>query len=139
MPPYCKSGFAAPRRTLGYTLSIFASLAIFLSGALKFIPLASALEPLEKLGLEAYALEVGLAEVALAILYWLPRTQRLGFFLLCTYIGAILLGEILMDEFPLPALILGTMIYLGTYLRMPTLFSTPTINTNSDPSGKNEY
>lgn len=139
MPRYHTSGLSATRRALGYTLSIFASLAIFLSGVLKFFSVAPALEPLEKLGLETYALEVGLAEVALAILYWLPRTQRLGFFLLCTYTGAILLGEIVMDEFPLPALVLGSMIYLGTFLRMPTLFSTSAAaaNTNSAPPGNN--
>jgi len=123
MPRYHEDGLSKLQRGLGYTLSILATFAIFLSGLLKVFPVPQALEPLEKLGLESYAFEVGLAEVGLALLYWLPRTQRLGFFLLCTYIGAILLGEILMDEFPLPALALGFMIYLGTYLRMPTLFA----------------
>jgi len=112
------------QRTVGYILSIMATTAIFFSGFLKFISLPQALEPLDKLDLASYALWVGIAEVGLVILYWLPSTSRLGFFLLCSYIGAIFLGEILMDEAPLPALLLGMMIYVGTYLRVPELFSS---------------
>ena len=138
MPRYHESGLSKSRRGMGYVLSILATFAIFLSGLLKIFPVAQALEPLEKLGLASYAFEVGLAEVLLALLYWLPRTQRLGFFLLCSYIGAILLGEILMDEFPLPALLLGIMIYFGTYLRMPTLFSSSSApNMNPDQTARN--
>lgn len=110
------------QRIGGYALSLMATFAIFLSGVFKLFHLPQAIEPLEKLDLAPYALWVGLAEVALAFFYWLPATSRLGFFLICSYIGAILLGEILMGEFPFPALILGCMIFLGTYLRTPSLF-----------------
>lgn len=110
------------QRKGGYALSLMATIAIFLSGVFKLFSLPRAIEPLEKLDLAPYALWVGLAEVALVLFYWLPATSRLGFFLICSYIGAILLGEILMGEFPFPALILGCMITLGTYLRTPSLF-----------------
>jgi hypothetical protein len=106
----------------GYALSLLATIAIFLSGVFKIFPIPQAIEPLEKLDLAPYALWVGLAEVVLVLFYWLPPTSRLGFFLICSYIGAILMGEILMGEFPFPALLLGCMIYFGTYFRMPSLF-----------------
>ncbi len=112
------------QRIGGYALSLAATAAIFLSGVFKFLSLQQALEPLEKLDLVSYALWVGIAEVGLVILYWIPATSRMGFFLTCSYIGAIFLGEILMGEAPVPALLLGIMIYLGTYLRMPDLFSS---------------
>lgn len=111
------------QRIMGYILSLIASVSIALSGVLKWVPVAWAMAPLEKLELAPYAFWVGAAELVCVVLYWLPRTQSLGFFFLCTYTGAILLAEILMGEFPLPALILGACIYLGTLLRRPTLLS----------------
>jgi len=110
-----------PQRILGYAFSIIASLIIAISGVLKWIPVASAIEPLELLDLADFAIWVGAAELVCVILYWLPRTQSLGFFFLCSYTGAILVAEILMGEFPFPALSLGMFLYVGTLLRRPSL------------------
>lgn len=68
-----------------------------------------------------YAALIGVVEVACVVLYWIPKTSNLGFFLFCSYIGGIICGELLLGEAPLPGLTIGAMIYVGTLLRKPSL------------------
>ena len=94
---------------------------VFVSGLLKFTQNTWAMEPLEKLGLSEHAILVGVIEILCALLYWIPKTSNIGFFLLCSYVGGIIVGELLMGEVPIPGLAIGVMIYLGTLLRKPSL------------------
>lgn len=114
-------GIGKSQRMIGYVLSILASLGVLVSGLLKFTPNAWAVEPLEKLGLLEYAVLIGVMEVLVVVLYWLPKTSNIGFFLFCSYVGGILVGELLMGEVPLPGITIGLLVYLGTLLRKPTL------------------
>jgi hypothetical protein len=116
-----EAGIGKTRKTAGYLLSILSSFMVLVSGLLKFTPNAWAMEPLEKLGLEEHALTVGLIEVVCVVLYWIPKTSNIGFFLLCAYVGGIIVGELLMPEVPLPGLTIGVMVVLGTLLRKPSL------------------
>jgi hypothetical protein len=114
-------GIHKAQRTIGYLLSILASFAVLASGLLKFTQNAWAMEPLEKLGLSEHAMLVGAIEALCALLYWIPKTSNIGFFLLCSYAGGIIVGELLMGEAPVPGVAIGAMIYLGTLLRKPSL------------------
>lgn len=114
-------GSSRARLVPGYLLSIVASLAVLVAGLLKFFRQVELLDPLERLGLAEHAPVIGLVEVAVAVVYWIPRTANLGFFLFCGYIGGIVVGEIMLGEPPLPGLALGAMIYLGTLMRKPSL------------------
>lgn len=109
------------QKITGYTLSLMASLAVLLSGLLKFVQDPWAIEPLEKLGLVEYTTAVGFVEVLCVVLYWLPKSSNIGFFLLCSYVGGIIVGELLMGEAPVPGLAIGFMVYVGTLLRKPSL------------------
>ena len=114
-------GISKAQRTSGYLLSVLASFMVFVSGLLKFTQNTWAMEPLEKLGLSEHAILVGVIEILCALLYWIPKTSNIGFFLLCSYVGGIIVGELLMGEVPIPGLAIGVMIYLGTLLRKPSL------------------
>lgn len=114
-------GIPTAQKTAGYLLSILASLMVLVSGLLKFVQNTWAMEPLEKLGLGEHALPVAVIEVLCVLLYWIPRTSNIGFFLLCSYVGAIIVAEMLMGEVPIPGLAIGALIYLGTLLRKPSL------------------
>lgn len=121
MPTLHEPGIGKVQKIIGYLLSILASLMILISGLLKFTPNAWAIEPLEKLGLTEYALAVGVIEVLCVALYWIPQTSNIGFFLMCAYVGGIIVGELLMPEVPIPGIAIGILIFLGTLLRKPSL------------------
>jgi len=121
MPPLHHANIGRTQKLIGYTLSILASVMVFSSALFKFTGEANIYAVLERLGVQEYALSIGLAEMLIVLIYWIPRTSNLGFFLFCSYIGAITVAEMLMGDFPLPGLTIGGMIYLGTLLRKPTL------------------
>jgi len=116
-----ETSIGSAQKTIGYGLSILASLMIFIPGFLKFTPNAWAVEPLEKLGLSDYTLIVGIIEIFIVILYWIPRFSNIGFFLICSYVGGVIVGELLMPEIPIPGMTIGLFTFLGTLLRKPSL------------------
>ncbi|WP_116126153.1 hypothetical protein [Lewinella sp. IMCC34183] len=121
MLPLHENGIGRTRRLLGYLLSLLPSLAVLGSGLTKFLPDDEIHVLLRNLGLDDYAVPIGVVEIAVVVLYWIPRTCNLGFFLFCSYVGAILVAELILGEVPLPALAIGAMIYAGTLLRKPSL------------------
>ena len=116
-----ESGIGKTRKITGYLLSALPSIMVLLSGIVKFIQNTALLDPLEKLGVESHAVLIGMVEVLCVILYWIPKTSNLGFFLFCSYAGGIIVGELILGEFPVPGLFTAVMIYLGTMLRKPSL------------------
>ncbi len=116
-----ENGISKTRRLFGYLLSVLPSLAVLGSGFMKFFPSAEIHLLLEKLGMADHAVLIGLIEIGCVALYWIPRTSNIGFFLFCSYIGAIITGEIILGDFPLPGLTIGVMIYVGTFLLKPSL------------------
>ena len=105
----------------GYLLSALATVGVLVSGVSKLFPATEIHDLLRELGLEEHAVAIGIVEIALVILYWLPRTGNLGFFLFCVYVGAILMAEILLGDLPIPALGIGALLFTGTLLRKPSL------------------
>jgi hypothetical protein len=116
-----ETGISNSRRTIGYLLSILASLAVFGSGVTKFFANNEIHLLLERLGMAEHALLIGLIEIGVVILYWIPKISNIGFFLFCSYAGGIIVGELILGDVPLPGLAIGGMIYVGTLLRKPSL------------------
>ncbi|PPK86035.1 hypothetical protein CLV84_2952 [Neolewinella xylanilytica] len=116
-----EKGIGRTRRLLGYILSLLPSLGVLASGVTKFFPNTEIHLLLQALGMDDYAIPIGLIEMAIVVLYWVPRTSNFGFFLFCSYIGGIFVAELMLGDVPLPALTIGAMIYLGTLLRKPSL------------------
>lgn len=121
MPPAHEPHISKAQKIVGYSLSILASSMVLVSGLLKLIQDPWAMEPLEKLGLSEHSTAVAIIEVLCVVFYWFPRSSNIGFFLLCSYVGGIIVGEILMGEAPVPGLLIGLMVYVGTLLRKPSL------------------
>lgn len=116
-----EAGISKSRRTIGYLLSLLPSLAVLGSGVTKFFPDTEIHLLLERLGMAEHAIMIGLIEIVCVVLYWIPRTSNVGFFLFCSYAGGIIVGELILGDVPLPGLAIGGMIYLGTLLRKPSL------------------
>ena len=79
------------------------------------------LENLERLGVAEHAVLIGLVEILCVVLYWIPRTSNIGFFLFCSYAGGIIVGELILGDIPIPGIVTAIMIYTGTMLRKPSL------------------
>lgn len=116
-----ENGISKPRRIIGYLLSYLPALGVLGSGFTKFFPDNEIHVLLEKLGMAEHAVLIGLIEIGVVLLYLIPKTSNIGFFLFCSYIGAILVGELVIGDVPIPAITIGVMIYVGTLLRKPSL------------------
>ena len=114
-------GVGVWQRRLGYVFSVLASVGVLVSGVSKLFPATEIHELLRELALDEHAVAIGLAEIAIVVLYWVPRTSNLGFFFFCAYVGAIMMAEIMLGDLPLPALTIGALLFAGTLLRKPSL------------------
>lgn len=110
------------RKIAGYTLSIIASFMLFMSGIMKIIGneemkinMAKVINFGDKLML------IGILEIIILILFWIPRTMNIGFFLLASFGGGIIVAEIVTGEMPFAGILVTTLFYVGTILRKPTL------------------
>ena len=113
-------GISKSRRITGY-LSILPSLMVLVSGLVKFTQNEMMVENLERLGVAEHAVLIGLVEIICVIAYWIPKTSNIGFFLFCSYVGGIIVGELILGDIPIPGIVTGIMIYVGTMLRKPSL------------------
>ena len=110
------------RRVAGYTLSIIPSLMILMAGIMKVIGNEGMLENMNKItNWGDKMLLVGLIELSALAFYWIPKTSNIGFFLLTSFAGGIIVAEVVAGDFPLPGIIVSTLFYVGTMLRKPSL------------------
>jgi hypothetical protein len=110
------------KKIAGYTISIIASFMLFMAGIMKIIGneemqinMAKVTNFGEKL------MFIGILEISILILYWIPRTMNIGFFLLASFGGGIIVAEIVTGEIPIAGILITTLFYVGTILRKPTL------------------
>lgn len=122
MPHQHISDISRIQKVSGYSFSILASMMVLASAIFKFKGEANIILILSELGLTEYSYLIGWVEILIIALYWIPKTSNFGFFLFCSYIGAITVAEIIMGDSPIPGLSIGILIYLGTFLRKPNLF-----------------
>lgn len=110
-----------PRRYIGYALSVFASGIIVMSGMMKVMGLQVILDSMKTLDLSEYTVIIGILEIVCVIIYWIPKTSNIGFFLLCSYCGGIIASELSMGENAIVGIVVAILFYIGTMLRKPSL------------------
>lgn len=109
------------RKITGYILSILPSLMITFSGVAKIAGVPEMIDNMRNIKLGEFTSFIGVLEIICVIVYWIPKTSNIGFFLLCSYTGGIIVGELVGGGMPIPGLMLSTMLYVGTMLRKPNL------------------
>lgn len=110
------------RKIAGYALSIIPSLMLLMAGIMKVIGHEALVENMSKItNWGDKILLVGIIELVALALYWIPKTSNIGFFLLASYAGGIIVAEVVGGDFPLPGIMVATMLYVGTMLRKPSL------------------
>ncbi len=117
-----ESQISKKRKIAGYVLSIIPSLNILMAGIMKVIPTEQLVEGMNKIpNFGDKILSVGLLELLVLALYWIPKTSNLGFLLLVSYGGGIIVAETVAGVTPVAGLIVTTLFYVGTMLRKPSL------------------
>ena len=111
------------RKIAGYTLSILPSLIIGMAGVTKILGVEEMEHNFSNLpNWEDKIVFVGILELAILVLYWIPKTMNIGFFLMLGFMGGALFAEVILEgEMPMPAIVITTFFYLGTLLRKPSL------------------
>ena len=112
------------RKIAGYALSILPSLMILMAGITKLMGAEEMVENFSKLtNWEDKMALIGMLELIILALYWIPKTMNFGFFLMLGFMGGALLAEVILTGgFPIPAVFVTVLFYVGTFLRKPTVF-----------------
>lgn len=118
-----ESEISKKRKIAGYIISALPSVMLGLAGINKLAGVEWMQQNMEKIiNFGELTLFIGILELFCLVLYWIPKTSNLGFFLLCSYSGGIIVAEIVAGDMPIPGIIVATLLYVGTMLRKPSLF-----------------
>lgn len=106
---------------VGYALSVLPTGMITFSGINKLMATDMMQGAMEKAGLLEHMAFIGTLEIGCVILYWIPRTSNLGFFLLASYVGGIIATEWANWGGAQTGVIVAVLLFVGTFLRKPSL------------------
>tara|TARA_R110002126_G_scaffold206886_1_gene354003 strand:+ start:34506 stop:34904 length:399 start_codon:yes stop_codon:yes gene_type:complete len=130
MAKFHKDQIGKAQKITGYVLSVLFSIQILMAGFLKVIGEAAIVERMNNVPNWGDKLMfIGLLELILLALYWIPKTQKLGFYLLCAFVGGIIVAEVAAGTHveqgappaPLVGIVTAILLYAGTILRKPSM------------------
>lgn len=127
---------AKTKRIVGWVLS--GLLALFLAGASaggKFTDFPGKQEMFDKMGWDVELMKkVGVLEVAVTILFLIPRTAFIGAILLSAYLGGATAAHVrINDQFFMPV-IMGVLAWVALGLRDPRVFTMALEPPKSEPA-----
>lgn len=96
-------------------------LILAMSGIMKISGNTTMVQDLTQIGYGGYITLLGIVELASAILFIIPRTYKIGFLLLCGYLGGAFATELAHGQPPIAALLL-TLIWISVFLRDKEMF-----------------
>lgn len=110
------------RKITGFVLSILPSLLMGMSAIMKLMGAAPMVESMSLIpNFEDQLTTIGLLSITSLTLYWIPKTSNLGFFLVASYFGGVIVAEIVSGQPPMTGILCATLFYVGTFLRKPSL------------------
>lgn len=115
---------AKAARITGWIMTILPSLLFAFSGVMKLVSSSSPqlAEGFTHLQIPvAWAVNLGILELACLIVYLIPRTAVMGAILLTGYLGGAMLTHLRVGEPPVTHVILGIVLWGGLWLRDPRL------------------
>jgi uncharacterized membrane protein YphA (DoxX/SURF4 family) len=103
---------------IGWVLTVLCSLALLMSGTMKFVQPKDVIDGMTKLGWPMdVMIPLAIVEIVCAIVYLIPQTSVLGAVLLTGYLGGATASHVrIYDNFASP-IIMGVVVWLGIYLR----------------------
>jgi hypothetical protein len=109
------------KNIISIILMILPSLMLVMSAVMKLSGAQAVVDGMSKAGLGNYITLIGAIELISVILFLYPKTTRLGFLLLCSYLGGAIVIELASGQFPTAAVILA-IIWISVYLRNKAMF-----------------
>lgn len=111
---------------IGWVLSGLIAAFLLFSASGKYLPLMSPdkkEEMLTHIGWQEETLKIiGGIEIAVVVLFLIPRTGFLGTILLTGYMGGAIATHVRVGDAPIPQVVLGVVAWVALGLRNPTIF-----------------
>lgn len=102
----------------GRIISAVPVLMLLFSAGMKLVKPPAVIEGMARLGYpEHLALPIGILELAVTVLYVIPRTSVLGAILIAAYLGGATATHVRLGEPFVVPVILGVLAWIGLYLR----------------------
>lgn len=95
---------------------------MLVTSLMKLIKAAPLVASFEKLNAVEWMLPFGIVQLTSVILFLVPKTRRIGFFLLCAYLGGIIATRALHDVNHI-GIALIVLLWVGMYFEDKKLFS----------------
>jgi hypothetical protein len=108
-------------RIVSIVLMAIPSALLVFSAAMKLGHAQAIAEGLGKAGLGNYITLIGLIELISVALFWVPKTSKIGFLLLCSYLGGALCIELAGGQPPMAAAFLA-LLWIAMFLRDKQMF-----------------
>lgn len=108
-------------RIISIVLMALPSAMLLMSAIMKFTHAQPIVEGFTKSGLIGYLNLIAIIELLSLILFWIPKTHKVGFLLLCSYLGGAICMELAGGQFPTAAVFLA-LIWIGVYLKNKAMF-----------------
>ncbi|MGZ4036005.1 MAG: DoxX family protein [Bacteroidia bacterium] len=109
------------KKIVSIILMAIPSLMIVMSGVMKLSGAQQMVEGLTKGGFGNYIKIFGIIELVSVAMLWFPKTYRIGFLLLCSYLGGAMAVEIASGQAPMAAIFL-TLLWIAVFLRNRLMF-----------------
>jgi hypothetical protein len=110
------------KRMLTIILTIVLSLMITAGAIAKIIKEQSVIASFSKLGVAEYTQTLGVIELVFLALFLYPGTMKIGFLLVCSYLGGAIATHLSHGTIDLKPAILLTLIWISVYLRDKSVF-----------------
>jgi CBS domain containing-hemolysin-like protein len=108
-------------RIISLVLMGLTSLSLVMSAVMKLTAAKQVVEGLGKAGLGNFITIIGVIELLSVILLWIPKTSKIGFLLLCSYLGGAICIELAGGQAPSAAIFLAVL-WVAVYLRDKSIF-----------------
>jgi hypothetical protein len=108
-------------RIISIVLMAIPSLMLIMSAIMKLAQAPALVEGFSKSGLGNYLSLIGIIELASVALFLYPKTNKIGFLLLCSYLGGAMAIELASGQPPMAALFLS-LVWVAVYLRNKLMF-----------------
>lgn len=109
------------KRIISIALMIIPSLMLIMSAVMKLIGAEPIVTGLTKAGLGSYINFLGVIELLSVALFLFPKTYKIGFLLICCYLGGALSIELATAQPPSAAIFL-TIVWIAVFLKDKLMF-----------------
>ena|ERR1700751_3732547 len=117
-------------RITSIVLKAIPSLMLVMSAVMKLSHAQAIVDGFSKSNLINFISLIGIIELVSVILFWIPKTEKIGFLLLCAYLGGAISIELAGGQAPSAAIFLA-IIWVSVFLKDKTMFLAASAPQNS--------